>query len=241
MSDKDLQKIKKAVTLLCCLGGVAVLAGINRLSHAPFFRAHLWDILRMCDILVAFVLAPIGAIFLWLLFRVYDGHKSIAGTIIFIIGVYFLGAGFGMHEPFNIFISTYKTQMTGAMLKSSVFFDDQLGHWVFFAGFMLISIAGAYAEILKPYEEKLPLKFILPAFGVGLATAIVIFLNMAWEKTAADIATLALTVAVVSVIHFIYSSKSLMRLPATLALYTAYGGGTAITVLYWLIKGNALS
>jgi hypothetical protein len=125
------------------------------------------------------------------------------------------------------------------MMKSSIFFDDLLGHWIFFAGFMLISIAGTYAEIKKPYEEKLPMRFILPAFAVGLATAVVIFMNMAWEKTATDIATLALTVAIVSVIHFINSSISLMRLPATLALYTAYGGGTAATVLYWLINGNA--
>jgi hypothetical protein len=237
MSDKDLQKIKKAVTFLCCLGGVAVLAGINRLAHGHFFRDPQWNILRMCDILVAFVFAPLGVIFLWLLFRVYEGHKSIAGAIVFIVGAYFLGVGFGMHEPFNIFISTYRNHMTEPMMKSAVFFDDQLGHWVFFAGFMLISIAGTYAEILKPYEEKLPLKFILPALAVGVATAVVIFFNMAWEKTSVDIAILALTVAIVSVIHFIHSSKSLMKLPATLALYVAYGGGTVATVLYWLIKG----
>ncbi len=233
----DRLRIAKVLAMMALLCGTVALAGINRLWGAAFLRAPVLDALRTCDVLVIFIFAPLSIIILWTLFKIYDGPSSIVCAFLFLMGVYMFGLGFGMHEPFNIFVSKYGSHMSESMRYSALYFDNDLGHWTFFAGFMLLSISGAHAEMRKPYVENLPFKVIACAALFGAITAVTIFFNMAKEKTGSDLMCLALTVSIVAVIHFIYSSKSLMRLPVVLALYIAFGGGTALTLFYWAAFG----
>lgn len=231
--DSDKRRIRQMMLTLTALCITVVLAGINRKLSVPFLREPVTDVFRMCDYIVVFFIAPATVFFLYLLIKINKGTQSFISIVIFIFGVYLLGVGFGMHEPMNAITVSGSLIGEPTLIRTFIFFDDELGHWVFFAGFMLISIAVAWSEICCPYNKKMKWNILLPVWIIGLLTALVIYLNMVREKTGHDIAVIIVTVAVIGILHLFNGRSNLKRVPVVFTCYIAYGGGALVTLLHW--------
>lgn len=245
MSDKqdavrdtvDYERTKGRINASLILTGltamVIILAAFNRLLSADILRHAVLDIFRVCDILAVFVFAPLVVLLLRQLLRVTAaGNKQVAGEwMFFTMGVYLLGVGFGMHEPMNILSS--KTIEEAAIKQSIDFFDDGLGHWVFFGGFVLMIISIVKAEAANPLSIPLRPVQSLVIVVIGLTTGVVIFFNMYREETAADIAVLVAALFCISVFRLRYPAAKWRCLPLTTTSAIAFLIGAAGTLCYW--------
>ena len=176
-----------------------VLAAGNRLWPAAVLRTPLVDALRTCDILVLFVFAPICIWLQWRLLHTVAGEAgATACKTLFVIGVYLLGVGFGMHEPMNAL--PMHTRLPVALQQSIRFFDDRLGHWIFFSGFLSLVLAVVWAEVRNPLPVRLERKSAVGVIGVGMVFGAVIFANMVREDTAVDLIVLGVTLALTSLL-----------------------------------------
>jgi hypothetical protein len=234
METDDKRRIKGILRWMTAGCILIVLAGINRLAHINFLSYYCADILRIRDVAAVFILAPLVMFCIWKVFEISGGMKSRFLLLILVAGFYCIGVGFGMHEPFNVFVSFYRRSLTPEMERSVIFFDDKLGHWVFFAGFVAICVSLALAELKNPFREALSFRYLaLPVF-LAVVSGFVIFVNMALEETGTDIAVIALTAAFTAGAHFYYSSLSLKKLPIVFALYISLAGSSTAVILYWL-------
>ncbi|OGV51331.1 MAG: hypothetical protein A2017_20150 [Lentisphaerae bacterium GWF2_44_16] len=233
-NETEKKRAGRILTFSYVLCFVIVLAGVNRLWKTVPLKQPVWDILRLCDVNVMFIFAPLSLLMVWLIFREYKGDSFTGGTLLFLAGVYLGGAGFGMHEPANIAVSVYSKALPGAVKASLFFFDDKLGHWIFFASFSAITIAVIWAENRNPLNNALKFKYLLSFLVMGLICAAVIYFNMVREKTTLDIAVLIFIAFLSIFIQFIYGRR-IAALPLTLAVYTAYLLGSAATLLHWAL------
>ncbi|HCE46473.1 MAG TPA: hypothetical protein DET40_23255 [Lentisphaeria bacterium] len=229
---KPENRLRNTIQLIGVIAAVIVLASLSRKLELEFLRMKALDALRVCDLLTLFVFAPSIVILGWTLFKTTCIRKSVMLEGSVIIGIFLLGIGFGMHEPANVLNGG---AITPKALKESLnFFDNLLGHWIFFAGFMLLTVSLSIAETRDPQERPVP-KWVL-AFTIisGLAVAAAIYGNMFNEKTGVDIAVLAACLLAMSIFHMINGKASLSRIPITLLLYIAFGLGSLATLLKWL-------
>jgi hypothetical protein len=100
----------------------------------------------------------------------------------------------------------------------------------------LLSVAVGYAEILKPFKEKLPFKIILSSVLVGLISAGVIYANMVKEKTLVDLLVIILAVVMIFCLNLTYKSFCLRKQPIVLTIYIAFAGGVISTFIHWGIN-----
>jgi len=236
VTDSDRERLRRTLRVLGLLCAVTVLAGINRKLNIPLLRAPLTDALRLCDYLVMICFAPLVLVLLWNLIKINGGTSYAPVVILFLGGVYLIGMGFGMHEPMNALQATPGYCPPEPFRQSIIFFDDKLGHWVFFIGFALVSITVALAELRNPYLEPVSLPAAAGAGMIGFVSAIVIYFNMVREQTGVDIAVILATLAAIAAVHLCHSRTSLRRLPVVLTCYIAYGLGSAATFLHWLLR-----
>ncbi len=222
--------------LLLILAILSVAGGINRKMPFGILRYDFIDIMKVTDLFGMLFLAPSTLICLFCIFHIYDGMKSKLLSILFILGAFFLGAGFGMHDPFNIFQRRYSGQLPLDIIRSMEFLDDGLGHWLFFAGFALVSLSVCFAELRNQAEENMPAFFVICISLAGLAVAVAICLNMIHEETLQDILVLFSVTAAVFSYHLKKRLLPLKRLPAVMMVYSSYGGGALLTVSYWIAK-----
>lgn len=233
-SETEKKRAGRILAFSYILCSVIVLSGVNRLWKTAALKQPLWDILRVCDVNVMFIFAPLSLLVTWLIFREYKGDSFTGATLLFLAGVYLGGAGFGMHEPANIAVSVYSKILPEAVKASMIFFDDKLGHWIFFASFSSITISVIWSENRNPLSNVLKFKYLLNFLVMGLICAAVVYFNMVREKTTLDIAVLIFTAFLAVFIQFIYSRR-IASLPLTLAVYTAYFLGSAATLLHWAL------
>jgi len=223
---------------LSALAALVAVAAFNRLSQAAWLNKPVLDVLRPCDLIVVFLLAPVAIFLLWGLFKVLRGDTFLPATLLFLLGAFLTGVAFGMHEPMNVLSSVHRASIPPQLLNSIIFLDDGLGHYVFFAGFMSLSLAGIWAELRDAQStEPFSRNVLVCAAVTGIVTAAVIYANMVHEKALIDIAILAITVAISAVLQLVYGSPSFRKLPLLIALCLGYGGGVLATLLYWLIRG----
>ena len=222
--------------MLSALCGIIILAGINRKLDVNWLRYSCDNGMRVTDYNVVLLITPLAILCLWGIFSlVYNGTQKPLLIIMFILGTYLLGTGFGMHEPTNFLVVKYRATLPAELKSQLAFFDDDLGHWIFFAGFILISLSGVFAELETPFEEKIPWKFFSFPVLIGVCVGVVIFLNMVKERTVLDILVILCVIAILGVVHFKKGFYHLQKLPLVSCLYIAYGLGSLGTLLAWLI------
>lgn len=224
-------RLSRTIWLIAGLATIVVISTINRKSGIEFQRMQVWDVLRGRDIMTLFVLAPSATILSWMLFRITCVRKSILLDGIVILSIFFLGMAFGIHEPTNALNCTKIPP--GNIKDSLLFFDDGLSHWIFFAGFLLFTLAIAIAETRDPMEKRVPTVPMIISILFGTAVAASIYANMVNEKTGIDIAVLLLTAATVLSAHIINGKHSLLKMPFTLLVYIGLGGGALSTLVKW--------
>lgn len=234
MKKKEAKRLNRVFLCLYAVSALIFIAGINRLWKIDVLRSRTLDILRVCDLNVMLIFAPLCIFILALMLYFYKGHKNTFTFLAFIFGAYMLGIGFGMHEPFNA-MSVYRLEMTGGISRTVRFMDDELGHWTFFAGFIFISLSLVIAELRKPFSQRIPLFHMTAATLLGLLTGFVIYMNMAWEKTALDLAVIGCCLATALLFKLKYGNPQFNRIPITWTMCLSYGLGLFSTLAHWII------
>jgi hypothetical protein len=221
--------------LLLALAGLMVLATLNRKGIAcfPILGRQIGDGFRVNDYIVTLVLAPLAVIVLYLIYYFRNANRSLGAMLLFLLGIYLIGMNFGMHEPTNFLVARYKGQIPESLHRSLVFFDDELGHYVFFAGFAFIALAGILVDLASPLEEPLSRFATALLTGAGLAVAAAVYVNMVREETRADIAVLASVSLIGLALHWRHGWISLRRLPHLLMVYAGLGVGALATLIAW--------
>ena len=187
-------------SLLAVQSVVAILVSINRLG--TWTRGYVLpnEFLRWVDFNNMLVLPLISLVAFYLLKKriEYDspareGRAHLTLNLIFIVGLYFLGASYGDHEVTNYLHTRFCLQDTASDLCRIVIFnDDEFSHWVFFTGFVMVNAALLLLQVTFPYKEALtggdvPLLIFNALFlGAGILA------NLGFEEIGLDLYVVAL-------------------------------------------------
>lgn len=218
--------MKRIHLLLAVQSVVAILVSINRLGTWTLAYVLPNEFLRWVDFNNMLILPLISLVAFYLLKKTieYDspareGRAHIAWNLVFIIGLYLLGASYGDHEVTNYLHHRFcLDDTTSDLCRIIIFNDDEFGHWVFFTGFVMVNGALLFLQNIFPYGEP------LTGADVGLLSFNALFLgagilaNLGFEEIGLDLYVVALLA--------ILSAYLLWR-PGRQPLFLYY------TVAYW--------
>jgi hypothetical protein len=185
-----------------------------------------------------FVYAPALALLMWGMFRTAADYVVDGWTLIFLAGLYFLGAGMGMHDTCDLLGRVYRSLKSPALHRSFDFFDNRLGHWVFFVGFVLTSVANGVAQLRHPLEQPMAKRWLLVFLVLSLPLAAVMVTNLMFERTGVDLAVISFALLVVVGVH-VFRGGRLNRAPLLLVYYPAYAAAVIGPLMYWALRGYA--
>jgi len=231
--------------LLWLFGGfclICILAGASRMTKAEWNYVRYADILRMRELLSMFLFAPAISVFFWLFYRCLGrGIVSPFMDILCILSIFAVACGMGIHDPFNCLISTYHKSLgsVDGLNKTIVYMDDKLGHWVFWAGFVLGSWCIGLRQLLSPLDEKMDLKWklIFTVFSIALMWVMLTNLWDEYPKTREDLVVIGIAVSLLIPVHLLRAGDvALMRMPVVFVIYTAYIGSIVGTLACWQLR-----
>lgn len=245
MSDKQWSDHKAIHVFLILMAGYAVVAlcaGASRLWGAGWQLAQFGDILRWREALSMFLFAPALAMFFGLLAVVIGkGRPHLVTLALTILTAYFVGCGMGMHDPMNRVQSAYlfKAIRPEQLQTTILYLDDYLGHWVFWAGFLLGSWTLGIQQTLTPLDQELGMR---PLAAIGILDLVLLWVMLTnlwneYPKTIPDLSVIA-TGALIPTLFWIFRKDAkIMRMPFLLILAPTYWGGILGTLLCWTFRG----
>jgi len=192
--------MKRIHLLLAIQSVVAILVSINRLGTWTLGYVLPNEFLRWVDFNNMLILPLISLVAFYLLKKTieYDssareGRLHLVLNLVFIIGLYLLGASYGDHEVTNYLNHRFCLEdTTSDLCRIVIFNDDEFSHWVFFTGFVMVNAALLFLQNLFPYREK------LTGADVGLLIFNALFLgagilaNLGFEQIGLDLYVIAL-------------------------------------------------
>jgi hypothetical protein len=192
--------MKRIHLLLAVQSVVAILVSINRLGTWTLGYVLPNEFLRWVDFNNMLVLPLISLVAFYLLKKTieYDspareGRAHIAWNLVFIIGLYLLGASYGDHEVTNYLHDRFcLDDTTSDLCRIIIFNDDEFGHWVFFTGFVMVNGALLFLQNIFPHGDQ------LTGADVGLLSFNALFLgagilaNLGFEEIGLDLYVVAL-------------------------------------------------
>jgi hypothetical protein len=186
--------------LLATQSLVVVLLSFNRLTSLTL--GYVWpnEFLRWVDLNNMLVLPLISLVAFYLLQKeleyampARDGWANRALGLLFVVGVYLLGAGYGDHEVTNYLHARMCTPDDGsALCRILIFNDDEFSHWVFFAGFVFMNAALLGLQAIFPRSERLTSRDLSLLVFNGLFIGAGVFANLAFEEIGLDLYVVAL-------------------------------------------------
>jgi hypothetical protein len=191
--------VKRIHLLLAVQSVVAILVSINRLGTWTLGYVLPNEFLRWVDFNNMLVLPLISLVAFYLLKKTieYDspareGRAHLVLNLVFIVGLYFLGASYGDHEVTNYLHTRFCLEdTTSDLCRIVIFNDDEFSHWVFFTGFVLVNASLLFLQNVFPYREK------LTPTDVGLLVVNALFLgagilaNLGFEEIGLDLYVVA--------------------------------------------------
>ncbi len=234
--------LRRLMWLFAVFAGTCLLAGASRMRPSGWQLAAFGDVLRIREALSMFVFAPAISVLFWLIYRaVGRGRSYTAVDVLMVLSVYFIACGMGMHDPTNRMEAMYR--QTGALSpevrRSLMYLDDQLGHWVFWSGFVLGTWVLGIQQSLAPLKDRMTWKWRLGLGSVGAALLWVMLTNL-WDeypKTRADLCVIAAAALVPLAVQMAVCRRAgLLRLPVLFVIYPAYFGSIAGTLVCWLVR-----
>jgi len=206
---------------------VAVLVSINRLGTWTLGYVLPNEFLRWVDFNNMLVLPLISVTASYLLKKTleYDSplresKPHLVWNLVFIVGLYLLGASYGDHEITNYLHARFcGTDTTSGLCRIVIFNDDEFSHWVFFTGFVMVNVAILFIQNLFPHRERITnTDFALLALNAVFLGAGV-FANLGFETIGLDLYVVALLALV---------SLSLLWRRGGQPMFVYY------TIAYWL-------
>ena len=187
-------------SLLAVQSVVAILVSINRLGTWTLGYVLPNEFLRWVDFNNMLILPLISLVAFYLLKKTieYDspareGRAHLIFNLIFIVGLYFLGASYGDHEVTNyLHVRFCLDDPASDLCRIVIFNDDEFSHWVFFLGFVMVNAALLLLQNVFPHRAQLTgadiglLVFNALFLGAG------IFANLGFEEIGLDLYVVAL-------------------------------------------------
>ena len=242
----DREVLRRLAALFAAFAGVCLLAGASRMRPCAWELQAFGDVLRIREALSMFVFAPAIGVLFWLLARALGrGRPNVAVEVLMVLSVYCVACGMGLHDPANRMEAVYR--QTGALTpevrRSLTYLDDQLGHWVFWAGFVLGTWVLGLQQALAPLRERMswPWRVFFGCIGAALLWVMLTNLWDEYPKTRADLCVIAVAALVpLAAQRVVCRGAGLLRLPALCVIYLAYFGSVAGTLVCWLVRYGAL-
>lgn len=191
--------MKRIHALLGVQSLVAILVSVNRLGSWTLGYVLPNEFLRWVDFNNMLVLPLISVVTSYLLKKTieYDSPRReskshIAWNLVFLIGLYLLGASYGDHEVTNYLHQRFcATDTSSDLCRIVIFHDDEFSHWIFFAGFVMVNAAILFMQDLFPHRERITTTdfafLILNALFLGAG----IFANLGFEEIGLDLYVVA--------------------------------------------------
>jgi len=198
--------MKRIHLLLAVQSVVALLVSINRLGTWTLGYVLPNEFLRWVDFNNMLVLPLISLAAFYLLKKTieYDspareGRIHLALNLVFIVGLYFLGASYGDHEVTNYLHTRFCLEDAASdFCRIVIFNDDEFSHWVFFTGFVMVNAALLFLQMVFPYRGEVTTGDISLLIGNAVFLAAGIFANLGFEEIGLDLYIVAL-LAILSV------------------------------------------
>ncbi|MGC5053189.1 hypothetical protein ACLQ2S_17245 [Micromonospora sp. DT48] len=189
-------RIRRIHTLLSVQSLVVVLLSINRLSGITTGYVAPNQFLRWTDLLNMLVLPVVSVLVAMGLREVTrsgatrrSGDRAL--SVVFVVGVYLLGAGYGSHEVTNYLHSRFCGADLDQMCAIIVYQDDEFSHWVFFSGFLLINLAVLLTVPLYPTTRPAVGWHVPALLGNGIVFGLAVFANLSFEPIGLDLYVVA--------------------------------------------------
>ena len=189
--------MRRIHTLLAVQSLVAILVSIKRLGSWTLGYVLPNQFLRWVDFNNMLVLPLISLVAFYLLKKTveYDSpaRAHLVINLIFIIGIYLLGASYGDHEVTNYLHQRFCIGDTsGDLCRIVIFNDDEFGHWVFFTGFVMMNAALLFLQNIFPYKDGLTKSDIGLLLLNSLFLGAGILANLGFEEIGLDLYVVAL-------------------------------------------------
>ena len=193
-------------SLLAVQSVVAILVSINRLGTWTLGYVLPNEFLRWVDFNNMLVLPLISLVAFYMLKKTIEynspareGRTHLTLNLMFIVGLYFLGASYGDHEVTN-YLHTRFCLADGVsdLCRIVIFNDDEFSHWVFFTGFVMVNAALLFLQMVFPYRGEVTTGDVLLLVGNAVFLAAGIFANLGFEEIGLDLYVVAL-LAILSV------------------------------------------
>lgn len=206
---------------------VAILVSLNRLGSWTLGYVLPNEFLRWVDFNNMLVLPLISVVASYLLKKTLeydspqsDGRSHVPWNLVFIVGLYLLGASYGDHEITNYLHARFcATDTASDLCRIVIFNDDEFSHWVFFTGFVMVNLAILFIQKLFPHRARLTNTDVALLALNSLFLGAGVFANLGFEEIGLDLYVVALL--------------------ALISLYLLWRGGRQpmfvyYTIAYWL-------
>lgn len=228
----SLQRIHAFLTVQ---SAVVILVSINRLSTLTTGYVTANEFLRWVDLLNMLVLPLVSLVAFYLVKKELergemagDGRLHLLLNLVFIIGVYLLGASYGDHEVTNYLHARFcASGPVDDLCRIIIFNDDEFSHWVFFSGFVMVNAALLLLQVLLPYGAPVGRRDLAFLVANGSLIGLGVFANLAFEEIGLDLYIVALLAVMSWGVWWRYG-----RQPLFVFYTTAYTLGLAATVIF---------
>ena len=195
--------MKRIHSLLAVQSIVAILVSINRLGTWTLDYVLPNEFLRWVDFNNMLVLPLISLVAFYLLKKTieYDspareGRAHLAWNLVFIVGLYLLGASYGDHEVTNYLHHRFCLEdTTSDLCRIVIFNDDEFSHWVFFTGFVMVNTALLFLQNVFPHRGQLTLTDVGLLIFNALFLGAGILANLGFEEIGLDLYIVAFLAA----------------------------------------------
>ena len=231
--------MKRIHSLLAVQSVVAILVSINRLGTWTLGYVLPNEFLRWVDLNNMLVLPLISLVAFYLLKKTieYDspareGRTHLTINLIFIVGLYFLGASYGDHEVTNYLHTRFCLQdSTSDLCRIVIFNDDEFSHWIFFTGFVMVNAALLFLQMVFPYRGEVTTGDASLLIGNAVFLAAGIFANLGFEEIGLDLYVVAL-LAILSVYLLWRRGKQ----PLFIYYTAAYWLGLVVSIIAQMMR-----
>ena len=192
--------MKKIHLLLAVQSVVAILVSINRLGTWTLGYVLPNQFLRWVDFNNMLVLPLISLVAFYLLKKTIEyespareGRAHMAWNLVFIVGLYLLGASYGDHEVTNYLHHRFcPTHTASDLCRIVIFNDDEFSHWVFFTGFVMGNVAILFIQNLFSHRESITNVDLALLSLNALFLGAGVFANLGFEEIGLDLYVVAL-------------------------------------------------
>lgn len=177
---------------------VIVFGSLNRLTSWTIGYVASNEYLRWVDFLNMLFIPAVSVIASYFL-KAHIEHttntqarrwQKILLTLIFVLGIYWLGASYGTHEVTNYLHTRFcgeETTLPGNLCSIIAYNDDDFSHYVFFTAFVMINAVLLFTQVLHPYAGTITNTDRVWLTINALFIAAGIFANLAFEPIGLDL------------------------------------------------------